>query len=164
MRNVFIIFLLSGLWHGANYTFIVWGIYHALLSLPYIWLGIRTKRTTEALTISLREVPSMLMTFFLVNIGWVIFRAPDLQSAVGYLTRMFSFEAVFSDFSGIIAIGISIVCMMIEWYQRNHNNPLDFSHTRLSGSPWLRVVIYYTILVVLFELSKQQESFIYFQF
>ncbi len=164
IRNVFIVFLFSGLWHGANYTFIVWGLYHALLSLPFIWLGIRTKRTTAPLSISLREIPAMLVTFMLVNMGWVIFRAPDLQSAAGYLKRMLTFDTDISDFSGITAISISLICILVEWFQRNRPHPLHFGHSLPFTSSWVRMLIYYMILIVLFELSAQQESFIYFQF
>ena len=164
IRNVFIVFIISGLWHGANYTFIIWGLYHALLSLPYIMFGIKTRRTTELLSVSFRQLPTMLLTFLLVNMGWIIFRAPDLHSAAGYLTHMFSADITFVDFSGITAIVMSAVCMIVEWAQRNHLYTLDFSDSRLLSSPWLRAVVYYSIILALLELSAGQESFIYFQF
>ena len=164
IRNVFIVFAISGLWHGANYTFIVWGLYHAFLSLPYILFGIKTKRATEPLNVPNRQLPAMLLTFLLVNIGMIIFRAPDIQSAIGYFSYMVSADVTFADFSGITAIAMSLVCMTVEWVQRNRPYTLDFDNSRLFGSPWLRAAVYYVIVLVLLELSAQQESFIYFQF
>lgn len=164
LRNVFIVFAISGLWHGANYTFFVWGMYHALLSLPYILFGIKTKRLTSTSPTSLRQIPAMLLTFLLVNIGWIIFRAPNLQSAAGYLNRMLTPDFTLTDFSGVTAISISLICITVEWLQRNRVHTLDLSNSRLFASPWLRAAVYYTILIALFELSAQQESFIYFQF
>jgi D-alanyl-lipoteichoic acid acyltransferase DltB (MBOAT superfamily) len=164
IRNVFIVFAISGLWHGANYTFIVWGLYHAFLSLPYILFAIKTKRATEPLNVPNRQLPAMLLTFLLVNIGMIIFRAPDIQSAIGYFSYMVSADVTFADFSGITAIAMSLVCMTVEWVQRNRPYTLDFDNSRLFGSPWLRAAVYYVIVLVLLELSAQQESFIYFQF
>lgn len=164
IRNVFIVFAVSGLWHGANYTFIVWGLYHALLSLPYILMGIKTKRTKESPAVSWRQLPAMLLTFLLVTVGWILFRAPDMQSAVGYISRMVSTDATFADFTGITAIAMSMICLTAEWLQRNRPYMIDLSGCRLLGSPWLRAVAYYLIILALLELSARQESFIYFQF
>lgn len=164
IRNVFVVFLLSGLWHGANYTFIVWGLYHALLSMVYVLFDIKTKNTTDMSMFFMRHIPSILLTFLLVNIGWIIFRAPDLQSAVGYLSNMLTQELTFADFSGITAILTSIICLAVEWVQRNREYTLDFGNSRLFASPCVRAIVYYTILIALFELSARQESFIYFQF
>ncbi|MCR5849704.1 MAG: MBOAT family protein [Bacteroidaceae bacterium] len=164
IRNVFVVFLLSGLWHGANYTFIVWGLYHALLSMVYVLFDIKTKNTTDMSMFFMRHIPSILLTFLLVNIGWIIFRAPDLQSAIGYLSNMLTQELTFADFSGITAILTSIICLAVEWVQRNHEYTLDFGNSRLFASPCVRAIVYYTILIALFELSARQESFIYFQF
>ena len=164
IRNVFVVFLLSGLWHGDNYTFIVWGLYHALLSMVYVLFDIKTKNTTDMSMFFMRHIPSILLTFLLVNIGWIIFRAPDLQSAIGYLSNMLTQELTFADFSGITAILTSIICLAVEWVQRNREYTLDFGNSRLFASPCVRAIVYYTILIALFELSARQESFIYFQF
>ena len=91
IRNTFIIFLLSGLWHGANWTFICWGLYHALLFVPLLLLG-KTKRFGKYerdKSISSREWMHILCTFALVTIGWVIFRSPDIQTAFHYIVKLF---------------------------------------------------------------------------
>lgn len=92
IRNTFIIFLLSGLWHGANWTFICWGLYHALLFVPLLLLG-KTKRFGKYerdKSISSREWIHILCTFVLVTIGWVIFRSPDIQTAFHYIIKLFT--------------------------------------------------------------------------
>ena len=85
IRNTFVIFLLSGLWHGANWTYVGWGAYHALLFVPLIWLG-TTKKYRD--TASWRQLPQMLLTFSLVVLGWIIFRAPSIADAWHYVLVM----------------------------------------------------------------------------
>ena len=95
IRNTFIIFLVSGFWHGANWTFIAWGAYHAFLFLPLILLGKNRKYTNTVaenkLLPSPREMFQMLTTFMLAVIGWIIFRAESITQAweyiCGYLFR-----------------------------------------------------------------------------
>ena len=94
VRNTFVIFLLSGFWHGANWTFIAWGAYHAVLFLPLILLGINRKYTNQVASYidaegnerlkwlpSLKEAIQMLFTFALVVIGWIIFRSETILKA-----------------------------------------------------------------------------------
>ena len=91
IRNTFIIFLLSGLWHGANWTFICWGFYHALLFVPLLLLN-KTKRFGKyevGKSITLKEWLNILLTFVLVTIGWIIFRSPDISVAFDYIKRLF---------------------------------------------------------------------------
>lgn len=89
LRNTFIIFFTSGLWHGANWTFILWGIYHALLFLPLMIIG-KTKKYTETVAEgrslpSIKEFFMMLLTFALIVFGWIIFRANNITEFVDYL-------------------------------------------------------------------------------
>ena len=82
VRNTFIIFLVSGFWHGANWTFIAWGAYHAILFLPLILTGKNRKYTNQVAEgrwlPTLKEAGQMLLTFFLTMIGWIIFRAESI--------------------------------------------------------------------------------------
>lgn len=164
-RNVLAVFLVSGLWHGANYTFVVWGLFHALLSLPYILLGIRTRRGDTPPAVGLSRLPAMLTTLLLVNIGWVVFRAPDLQSAAGFLRCMFfPTGSPLYGFSGTTAILTGAICIGVEWIQRGRTYALDFRGRKLFASPLMRAATYYAILFALLRLSARGESFIYFQF
>ena len=93
--NTFVVFLLSGLWHGANFTFVLWGAYHACLFLPRIFLKKRTPHSSEIaaadrLLPTLKEAWQMGRTFVLVCLGWVLFRSEDVSSACLRLQRMFT--------------------------------------------------------------------------
>jgi alginate O-acetyltransferase complex protein AlgI len=83
--NLWIVFLISGLWHGADWTFIVWGAYHGLfLVLDRIFL--------QKLLDKIGKIPSTIFTFFVASIGWVFFRSESLEFALGFLKNLFSFD------------------------------------------------------------------------
>ena len=92
IRNTFVIFLLSGFWHGANWTFIAWGAYHAILFLPLILTGKNRKYTNQVaegrILPTLKEAGQMLLTFFLAVLGWIIFRAESIGMAWEYVCGM----------------------------------------------------------------------------
>lgn len=170
VRNTFVIFLLSGFWHGANWTFIVWGAYHALLFLPLILLGKNRKHTDVVATgrffPSLKEMGQMLLTFFLAVVGWIVFRANTIEEAWNYICRLFS-KSLFSvpwldSRHYYLPVIISIVLMLVvEWLQRNKEHAFDLSGIK---SHVLKFGIYYVMVVALFWFGGRAESFIYFQF
>ena len=86
IRNTFAIFLVSGFWHGANWTFIIWGLIHALLFLPLLLQDKNRKNLSD--DISIIHLPKIAMTYILVCFAWVFFRAPSIQVAFGFLSRM----------------------------------------------------------------------------
>src|SRR5690606_10993216 len=88
VRNIFIVFLLSGFWHGANWTFIIWGGIHACLFLPLLLLN-RNRHHLTVHTLKLRHLFSILFTFLLVTIAWIFFRADNLGMATDYILNMF---------------------------------------------------------------------------
>ena len=167
VRNTFVIFLLSGLWHGANWTFIAWGAYHALLFLPLILLGKnRRYRDTVAegrFLPSFKEVGQMLLTFALAVIGWIIFKADSIGQAWDYMGGICS-QSLFTrpDASGVTGFSFAIVIMLlVEWVQRSKEHGLDLSGVR-SGA--VRYAVYLAVLFMTFALGGQAENFIYFQF
>ena len=91
VRNTFVIFLVSGFWHGANWTFVVWGFVHAVLFLPLLLKGTNRRHTGDAFKDrwlpSLRDLWGMAWTFASVTVAWVFFRAQDLVRAVDYLKK-----------------------------------------------------------------------------
>lgn len=167
VRNTFVIFLLSGLWHGANWTFIAWGAYHALLFLPLILLGKnRRYRDTVAegrLLPSFKELGQMLLTFALAVIGWIIFKADSIGQAWDYLHDIFSASLFTSpDASGVTGFSLAIVIMLlVEWIQRRKEHGLDLSGVRFRA---VRYAIYLAVLFITFALGGHAENFIYFQF
>ena len=172
IRNTFIIFLVSGFWHGANWTFIAWGAYHALLFLPLILLG-KNRRYTDTVAEgkilpSLKEASQMLLTFCIVVIGWIIFRAESITQAWEYICGMFNaslfntpnFE---SEIYWIFLI-ISLTAMfIIEWLNRKNSHGLYVT----SGYTSVRLIVYLLIWYAIYTsllLSGHTETFIYFQF
>ena len=167
VRNTFVIFLLSGLWHGANWTFIAWGAYHALLFLPLILLGKNRKYkdvvAQDRLLPSLRECGQMLLTFLLVVVGWIIFRAESIEQAYSYLFRMSS-HSLFDrpDASGITGLSLAIAIMLfMEWCQRKRPHAFDLSclHQQV-----VRCALDVAVILLIIVLGGPSENFIYFQF
>ena len=166
IRNTFIIFLVSGFWHGANFTFIVWGFLHALYIVPSVLL--KTNRNNLDIVAQGRFFPSMkefvqvIVTFILVCFAWIFFRAESTQNAFEYIYLMFSTSWL--DFEGryIKVIFIIIVFVLIEWKQRQQDIVLKLNIKR---NFW-RYLIYYIILIsIWFFISKHQKTdFIYFAF
>ena len=122
IRNTFIIFLVSGLWHGANWTFIVWGAYHALLFLPLILAGKNRKYTNQVaegrILPTLKELGQMLLTFFLSVFGWVIFRSENIEQAWEYVCRVCN-ESVFTipEAKENSALFMNIIVLMVFVYR-----------------------------------------------
>lgn len=171
IRNVFVIFLLSGLWHGANWTYVTWGAYHAFLFLPMI-LSNNNKRYTNIVAADrhfpkISEVGQMLVTFIFVVIGWIIFRADSIISAIHIFGKIFSAE-LFSRPSYLwdkdyrLATVISIcICFFMEWINRKYKHGLDIAHF---NKAFMRIILYYVLLAFIVLYSGRNITFIYFQF
>jgi len=166
IRNTLIVFGVSGLWHGANWTFVCWGLYHALLISLYILLGINTKNkdivaNNRALP-SLKELGQMLLTFILVVYGWLIFRAENIGQVWDITRAMFTNGSVGSETVRTDAFIYCGLLLVIEWIQRKREHALDISGIR---QRWLRWTIYVIFVLSLFALTPRTFSeFIYFQF
>ena len=167
VRNTFVIFLLSGFWHGANWTFIAWGAYHALLFLPLILLGKNRKYrdvvAEERVLPNLKEIGQMLLTFFFVVIGWIIFRAESIGQAGEYLLRIFNSSLFAKPYApGVTGFSVAICLMLVvEWIQRKRPHAFDLSVVR---SSIVRFAFYVGIVFLTFALGGHAENFIYFQF
>ena len=167
IRNTFVIFLLSGFWHGANWTFIAWGAYHAFLFLPLILMGKNRKYRDNVaegrILPNLKELGQMLLTFFLVVIGWIIFRAESIGQAWAYIGHMCTSSILSApDAPGVTGFSVAIVLMLVvEWVQRDKPHALDLTNIQ---SCVLRYVIYVFVLFLTFSLGGRAENFIYFQF
>ena len=167
VRNTFVIFLVSGLWHGANWTFIAWGAFHAVLFLPLILIGKNRKyRDTVAegrILPTLKEVGQMLLTFFLATIGWIIFRADTIGQAWDYMRGICS-ASLFSrpDASGVTGFSFAIcVMLLVEWLMRDKEHGLDLSGVKTGV---VRYVAYLAVLFMTFAFGGHAVNFIYFQF
>lgn len=162
--NTFIIFLVSGLWHGANWTFICWGLYHALLFLPLILLGKNRKYLD---TPTWRDIPKMLLTFAFVVIGWIIFRVEHISDLLPYLQGMCqwgTFRASYRFFllKEIRRASCAIIIMLfVEWINRKKAFGLSMNNIKFT---WCKILIYYTIIFIIWQYGTVEQTFIYFQF
>ena len=166
IKNVFIIFLVSGFWHGANWTFIAWGFINALYFIPLLLLR-RNRNNIDAFKIafnleSLRIIFNILITFTLTCLAWIFFRAKTISDALSYIKRMltdlhfvpqyFKFER----YSYEIIIMV-LLFVIIEWNNRYKIEPLSGKYA------WLKVSLSITAIIAL-GIFTDYKNFIYFQF
>ena len=166
VRNVFVIFLLSGFWHGANWTFIAWGFINALYFLPLLLRETnRSNIETVELKWDLTSVQvffSMLSTFALTCLAWVFFRAKSIGDAFDYIRRIFTdqnFKIQYLEnerYSYEILLLIFIF-ILVEWNARTKIEPISGRYS------WLKVTLCIAAIVALGTYSDYKE-FIYFQF
>lgn len=167
IRNTFIIFLVSGFWHGANWTFVCWGLFHALMFLPLLLTSTNRKYrgivANGRILPSLKDITQIITTFFIVVIGWILFRAADMEQAIGYIKRLFSMQFSVEPIpSHSLEVGIYILILwIVEWLQRNKEYALQIQFLK---SKTLRVAIL-TFVILFIEIAMGKSSeFIYFQF
>ena len=169
IRNTFIIFLLSGFWHGAKWTFVLWGLLNALYFLPLLI----TKNNRKNMGIvaagkhlpALKEIFSIILTFFLTSFAWIFFRSESVSSSISYISGIFTTNFFnFSPFSigkGLIfRIFIIVLFILIEWIGRE--NLYAIENIRLNK--FIRRLFYYAILGCIILFSGVSQTFIYFQF
>ncbi len=168
VRNTLAIFLVSGFWHGANWTFILWGAFHALLFLPLLLRG-KNRTYLESVAEgkwlpSWRESAQMLRTFLLALIGWVFFRAQDMSVAFLWLDKMFSlheFRALGNlPHEASIAIIAVLVMLVCEWVNRFR----DYGFVIYPRQVVLRWLVYLAFVGLIIFYAPGSQSFIYFQF
>ena len=171
----FITFFISGLWHGANWTFIVWGLLHATYYIPLLLAKKRRKMTSIVAQgkffPSFREVYDMTATFSLVVFALIFFRARDLNHAFSYIKGIFSrslFKSpdikalVGSQNHPYILFVFIFLFMLMEWMGREHQYALA-----AFGLKWpkaARWAFYYCIALFIFLFAGKEQQFIYFQF
>lgn len=170
IRNVFIVWGISGLWHGANWTFVCWGLFHAMLLSIYITFNINSKYKQDVANgqclPSIKETMQMGITFILSIIGWIIFRAENINQAVDYLSNIFSNRILFD--SSILR-EIPFVCagftlLAVEWLQRDKQHALQFPHNKIFSYTIVRWFIYFFITTIISLYAGTSQEFIYFQF
>jgi len=164
-----------GLWHGANWTYVLFGIYHGLLFVPLVFSGAFMKkdqlRTNRIGLPVLRDLGCMLLTFGLVLIGWVIVRSESVGQAWEYVYGMcnaslFSVPLLINRLY-YLPVVISIAIMLIlEWINRGKEHPFELNEDQ--QLPFFRKLIYwliyYLIIISIIAFAKSNQTFIYFQF
>lgn len=171
IRNIFIIFIVSGFWHGANWTFIVWGALNALYFLPLL---IAKKNRTHLDPIaagkkwpSLKEVTFMGITFGLTVFAWIFFRAENISHALSILSEMasptlFDFPRFASMKNALVTVLLILFFLWIEWMGRERQHAFE-----TFGLKWKRAyryAFYYFIILLILWFGGEEQQFIYFQF
>lgn len=171
IRNTFAIFLVSGFWHGANWTFIVWGGLNALYFLPLL---LRNKNRTNLDTVAegrifpgIRDTLGILSTFALTLIAWVFFRAQSLGEAFQYLggiitPSIFSAPNIASPGRLYQMLGLVAVFFLVEWKGRDQEHAIANLGLRWKGV--FRYGMYYMMVALVLYFSSEKQEFIYFQF
>ncbi|RAJ07127.1 MBOAT family O-acyltransferase [Arenibacter echinorum] len=171
IRNTFIIFIVSGFWHGANWTFIIWGALNALYFLPLML----TKNNRNNLDVvakgklipSIKDLSYILLTFSLTVFAWIFFRAESVGHAISYISEILSPSLLsipkLADMQNVLITIILVVCfVIIEWFGREEQYAIA-----KFGLKWrrpLRHAMYYVIIFTIFWFWGKEQQFIYFQF
>lgn len=167
IRNTFIIFLVSGFWHGANWTFITWGFLNALYFLPLLLSG-NNRMHLEIVAKgkifpTLKEFLQMFVTFWLAVLAWIFFRAKTVGDAFDYIKRLFSFDFnggiqyLGTDRYSVELLVLLLFFLLLEWNAREHEHPVNGKYK------WFKLTIIIIGLLTLGVYSKASD-FIYFQF
>ena len=163
LRNILLTFGLSGLWHGANWTFLIWGILNGIYYIPYIFF--KKDKFPQVVAYktflpSIKESLQIVTTFFLVLISWTFFRAESIGHAWLYLGQMMdpSLLSIPNAFRGAL---IAIIFLVgVEWLQRDKEYVLQFD-----SAPWVfRWGTYMGLAIFTLGMFKADQQFIYFQF
>lgn len=159
IRNIFAVFLISGLWHGANWTFLAWGFAHALFFIPVFFKSKSAKNLTPKKSF-IRDGLGIAFTFTIVTLAWVFFRSPSIQEAFVYLGRCFSeLQIPGSHRSGMEQVLIIFVC---DFFLRKDQGNLDVLNSLGRAGRWMLYLVFG--LWVMSAFNTYQSPFIYFQF
>ena len=172
LRNVYIVWGISGLWHGASWHFVFWGLFHATLLAIYNIFGINTKYNNVVaygkFLPSIKEFFQMALTFCLAVFGWIIFRAESMAQAIDYFVHMFTNPFIAKGMRFGEATMWCILFLMIEWIQRDKQHALQFTNTKPFNYRIVRWTIYLVIIGMSYEAYMERfydnSPFIYFQF
>lgn len=160
LRNIFIVFVVSGFWHGANWTFIVWGAIHGLLYIPVFFFR---KENLEEITSPgifkyIKDGFGLVSTFTIVTIAWLFFRCESLGKAIDMLKRIVTGLADGIQFTGILQYVLPLLLIEV-FIRKDERNPVPFKNVLLRRA-------YYSVLIITIVMHWDSDfkEFIYFQF
>ncbi len=166
IRNTFIIFLVSGFWHGANMTYVAWGFINALYFLPLLVLN-RNRTNVDEIAVgfnfaSLRTMLQILMTFAITCLAWIFFRAKTIADALAYISRMFTNQHFDKQYFTISRYNYELLALVVlfvwvEWNNRTKVEPISGKYS------WVKMGLCIAAIIALGVFSDYKE-FIYFQF
>jgi len=167
VRNVFIIFIVSGFWHGANWTFIIWGALNAFFILPSILLNSNRSNieivAKDSFLPNFKDLVKIGFTFVVTTFAWIFFRSESVEFAMNYISSIFH-----SNFFNLpnklpkIEFVLCLFLIIIEWLGRKNKFGIEtlFIKTNLL----IRWTFYFILIVMLIYFGTKEQAFIYFQF
>jgi D-alanyl-lipoteichoic acid acyltransferase DltB (MBOAT superfamily) len=165
VRNTIIIFVVSGFWHGANWTFIIWGALNALYILPLVIFKLNRNNTNivaeNSVLPTVKEIVQIGITFILTTIAWVFFRAVTVTEAWLYVVKIFNYKAYGFPQVDLKPFIYIIILIFVEWIQRKKAHGLELSTIKYTFIRW---IIYLLVFVLILFFGASSDSFIYFQF
>jgi alginate O-acetyltransferase complex protein AlgI len=167
VRNTFIIFLLSGFWHGANWTFIAWGALNALYFLPLLLLNKNRSNlgvVAEGRVFpSFKELVGIVSTFLLTLLAWIFFRSPSVSQAILFIKGIFTSSVfTFPEVFPTALILLSVIFFIVEWLGRESKYAIE--NITLRVPTIARWSFYYGLILLIFAFGGKEQEFIYFQF
>ena len=167
IRNIFIIFIVSGFWHGADWTFIIWGALNALYFLPLLLL--KTNRNNLNIAAegkvlpSIREVVNISLTFSFTVFAWIFFRAENIDHAINYISGIFS-NSLFSipEIRPKKIVLLIMIFVFFEWLGREGKYGIENLFVSYKRS--IRWISYMILVVLILYYSGGEQPFLYFQF
>ena len=165
--NTIVVFLISGFWHGANWTYISWGFLNSIFILPKTLSQKTQSIDSNKIANKVIGAIKMLFTFLTVSILWVFFRSKTVYDASKYLQNLvYKWNSILPDFNGrknaLVLSIIIFVFMIFEWIGKSHNCPLVFTNS--FKNKWLKWGFYYAIIFSILYFYRGNDQFIYFQF
>lgn len=169
IRNTLIVFTVCGFWHGANWTFIIWGLFHGLLFVPRLLLGTQKKESgvvaENTFFPSFQEIAQIGGTFALITIGWVFFRAPTIADAFGFFEHMLFSGTLLEVPYGLnfpkVTLLFSMGMFIVEWFARKREHALTTIPLKYVVLRW---TFYFVLGCLILQYDGGAEQFIYFQF
>ena len=167
IRNTFIIFLLSGFWHGANWTFIFWGALNALYFLPLLLFNKNRSNmeivARDSVFPNVKEIIQMLLTFTLVTLAWIFFRSENINAAFKYISGIFN-PSLFTipAIRPSLVISLLFIFIITEWFGRRDQYAIEKLGINIPRP--IRWSLYYSLIALIYIFSGSQHQFIYFQF
>lgn len=162
IRNISIVFLISGLWHGANWTFIFWGAIHALFYIPLLFVRKNTHHSNSYISAHFKDFLKISGTFITICLAWIFFRSPTINTSFDYLQRMFTNMNFQLQYLTIERYNIEMMILVIlfvgiEWFSQTKEQPM-FGKNRFLKT------ISILLFILVFGVYSEHSDFIYFQF
>lgn len=167
IRNTLIIFIVSGFWHGANWTFLAWGTLNALFYIPLLVFKQNRNHlqvvAQNSVLPSFKETLQMMSTFGLTIFAWIFFRSESINHAFNYIKKIFSTSVLsIPQLLPPSLLALIFIFVVIEWIGRRE----QFAIASI-GLKWpvaFRWGFYYAIIFAIIQFSGNEQAFIYFQF